>query len=596
MMQGGLREYIVDGKEERRTFDGCDMNQQFNNPTLFIFAYDWRRSNAENAGKLKQYVECVQRFYPGTKVNIVAHSMGGLLARRYITQFPTTNSVNKLITVASPFLGATKAIQAMETGRLGFLSDIIEQNLPAFATNPVKILSINSPAVQELLPSEAFFTLGGSPFVERVFDAKSNGIVNHIYDYPNFFSFYNARFGSVYSTNQNFHSFQGQDNWSQDTSGVQYFHILGRQSAANTTERVIATPVMKNPRFDAKRELRIRTKKGIGDGTVPNLSAERCQNEGCESGLDFNENAAEIIKFIGENKSEDKLYSHVGLVKSLDVRTEILTVLGLPFQLSTTELARGEQQMKIVTRNRNGATGAILPPLKQAYYFSISGIGRIKITDNEGNTNTSVGDAGFEVAVPGVSYSGGTSDGNGTYQELTMPAEEGEYTLKFTTGADSIDIELARGVGDISPNYAVRYTDLILPANVECLLTINAQGMEDLRHDSNGDGTFDTVVPAHVRVTGTAAQDVTAPNVSISQDTGRFGTKLVTINAADTESGVKTIYYRYAGDPTFQIYTEPFYPRSLPRNRNFVIEAFADDNVGNRSSPIQGTVTNAGVY
>ena len=97
-------------------------------------------------------------------------------------------------------------------------------------------------------------------------------------------------------------------------------------------------------------------------------------------------------------------------------------------------------------------------------------------------------------------------------------------------------------------------------------------------------------------MTGTAAQDVTAPNVSVSQDNGRFGTKLVTINAADSQSGVKTIYYRYAGDPTFQIYTEPFYPRRLPRNSNFKIEAFADDNVGNRSSPIQGTVTNAGVY
>ena len=230
----------------------------------------------------------------------------------------------------------------------------------------------------------------------------------------------------------------------------------------------------------------------------------------------------------------------------------------------------------------------------QGYYLQIGGVDRLKITDDEGNTNTPVGDVGFEIGVPDINYFGGSEDES--FHSLAMPAEEGEYTVKFRMGADSIDIELVRGIGNRSPNLAIRYLDLRLPANVECLLTINPQGMEDLRYDSNGDGIYDTVVPADVRVTGTAAQDVTAPDVSISQDGGRFGTGLITIDAADSESGVKTIYYRFAGEPTFQIYTEPFYARDLPRNSNLQIEAFADDNVGNRSSPVLGTVTNAPIY
>jgi hypothetical protein len=128
--------------------------------------------------------------------------------------------------------------------------------------------------------------------------------------------------------------------------------------------------------------------------------------------------------------------------------------------------------MKVVTRNRNGATGAVLPPLKQAYYFSISGVEKLNIMDNEGNTNTSIGDAGFELAVPGASYSGEVYEGSGFYQELTMPAEEGDYTIKFHTGSDSIDIEILKGVGNTSPNLAIRYIDLDLPANVECILTL----------------------------------------------------------------------------------------------------------------------------
>jgi alpha-beta hydrolase superfamily lysophospholipase len=91
-----------------RTTAKCDTTQKDSNPNLFVFAYDWRKSNEKNAVALKDYVGCVQQFYSGTKVNILAHSMGGLLARRYILDNPGTHNVDKLITIASPWLGARK--------------------------------------------------------------------------------------------------------------------------------------------------------------------------------------------------------------------------------------------------------------------------------------------------------------------------------------------------------------------------------------------------------------------------------------------------------------------------------------------------------
>ena len=198
---------------------------------------------------------------------------------------------------------------------------------------------------------------------------------------------------------------------------------------------------------------------------------------------------------------------------------------------------------------------------------------------------------GFEMAVPDVQYSGGFYSDQVTkgYHDLDMPADEGEYTIKFRTGSDSIDIEILKGVGNYSPNMAIRYIDLDLPANVECLLTFNPQGVPDLRYDSNGDGTYDTVLPAHVRVSGTAAQDVTAPNVSINFSRNGGAMRRVTINATDTETGVKTIYYRVGETGSFQIYTGSFV---IPPLAGDTVEAFADDNVGNRSSPIQATVPN----
>lgn len=241
--------------------------------------------------------------------------------------------------------------------------------------------------------------------------------------------------------------------------------------------------------------------------------------------------------------------------------------------------------MRVVTRNSNGGTGAVEPPKREGYYITIEGVEKLNITDDEGNTNPDIGDDGFELAVPGVSYAGGIYSDvvNVGYHGLVMPAEEGEYTIKFVTGTDSIDIEVLKGVGNSSPNLAIRYIDLDLPPNVECLLTFSPAGVPDLRYDSNGDGTYDVVVPAHVRVTGTAAQDVTAPAVTLTYSKRSGQGRTITVNATDTESGVQTIYYRIGETGPYQIYTGTFFVH-LPVSK--IIEAFADDNVGNRSSPI----------
>ncbi len=55
---------------------------------LFIFYYDWRRDNVLNAVNLERFItKITEKYYPqnrGVKFNIVAHSMGGLIARFYL--------------------------------------------------------------------------------------------------------------------------------------------------------------------------------------------------------------------------------------------------------------------------------------------------------------------------------------------------------------------------------------------------------------------------------------------------------------------------------------------------------------------------------
>jgi len=86
---------------------------------LLEFAYDWRLSNDENARRLGDEIKA--KWFAGVpdnadipeeaRVSIVAHSMGGLVARCYIERNarPGYKYVRQLITAATPHDGAPEA-------------------------------------------------------------------------------------------------------------------------------------------------------------------------------------------------------------------------------------------------------------------------------------------------------------------------------------------------------------------------------------------------------------------------------------------------------------------------------------------------------
>ncbi|HMT09438.1 MAG TPA: M23 family metallopeptidase, partial [Pyrinomonadaceae bacterium] len=107
----GYVEYQAKNRPERRTNAGCDTSQTGAN--MFLFAYDWRNSNAQSASELFDFVQCIRRITPGGntaafKFQILAHSNGGLVARRYIldgyygTQQNYEPRVERMITLGTP--------------------------------------------------------------------------------------------------------------------------------------------------------------------------------------------------------------------------------------------------------------------------------------------------------------------------------------------------------------------------------------------------------------------------------------------------------------------------------------------------------------
>ena len=129
---------------------------------LWLFPYDWRQDVELTARSLDTLITQALVAANGgqtdpaawsiPRVNVVAHSLGGLVGRAYIADAVRAARVDQLITLGSPQFGSTKALKALLYG---------DQFGPWFlgiGLNPQEIndLSQNMAAVMQLLPSRAY--------------------------------------------------------------------------------------------------------------------------------------------------------------------------------------------------------------------------------------------------------------------------------------------------------------------------------------------------------------------------------------------------------------------------------------------------------
>jgi len=163
LMLGSL--FTDNWKLMSHTYDG--IIQAFQNmgyqegKDFFICYYDWRKKNLESAADfLAPLISKANNLNGTTKVNIVAHSMGGILARSYIQSNEYRNDVENLIMIGTPNKGSSDAYPVWEGGYIpknwenrvifiGYLDYLRAKNVTPSAYKSVHQFI---PSVKELLP------------------------------------------------------------------------------------------------------------------------------------------------------------------------------------------------------------------------------------------------------------------------------------------------------------------------------------------------------------------------------------------------------------------------------------------------------------
>jgi pimeloyl-ACP methyl ester carboxylesterase len=113
--------------------------------TLFIFPYDWRYSNFETAQKLENFIDA-QPALKDQQFDILAHSMGGIIARIYIQRLDGGPRVKRFISLGVPAQGAMNAFAIMSEGWGQF------KNLMAGGIATIRRVVFSFPSLYELLP------------------------------------------------------------------------------------------------------------------------------------------------------------------------------------------------------------------------------------------------------------------------------------------------------------------------------------------------------------------------------------------------------------------------------------------------------------
>lgn len=465
---------------------------------LFFFPYDWRLDLEITKDRLKQKIEAVKLQTGSAQVDIIAHSMGGILTKTYLDTYGKA-SVRKLVFVGTPHLGAPKAAKVLLRGD--------RFSIPWLEPDRIKELALNMPSLYELLPQPVFFT----QFQGYIRPFTLLGV-------SNFYDYNQTKDYLLNQQNKNSLLYQMAEDFfakslpNLDLTDLDAYNLVGCRSATQAGYQL------------GRNNLSIgMIGYTSGDGTVPQASAEYL-------------NISPAKRFYVRSAS------HVELPSTGGVRELILGIL--------------EDNITTLPGNISNSSSFCSFRGKQLLWRSPV---EVHVYDQLGNHTGPIANNGVELGVPGVDYEilddekfvFVPTDDNQQYSIVAKGLAQGTFDLRTST-IDNGQILTTQVFNDVPVNPASVVNLEISDQSLDNALLLDPDGAGNTQTVQatavlSGDATLDLVAPT-----------TTLATTGIIGQNGWFRSNVsVSLSASDGQSGVLDTFYSLDGGSTFQTYIGP---------------------------------------
>ncbi len=452
---------------------------------LFVAPYDWRLDVGAATNALASKIAAAVAVSPNGKIDIIAHSMGGLLVKKYLAGATDTSFLDALILAGVPQLGAPKAFKILQYG------DNLGINFGPFdVLNPdeIKKVAQSMASVYELLPSRKYIEVSGG-YVQDFRNGASEVLG---YDETQPFFTNTTLTGAA----DLFH--QGLD--AQAVHASRVYNIVGCLNPTVTG-------------FDLYDNGGVDIERGNGDGTVPVTSA-----------MNLTEGFSDYF-VLGDETGID----HMGLVSDARTLTLVRDILD---GASTTTLPSGIST-SLADCMTPGAS-----PAETMVDFSVHGSAALNVYDAAGRHTGPLPTGDIELGIPGSQYE---KIGDNTFV-LVSATSTYKVLVQGTvssTASSTATIKVKEYKGS-TKSKQVNYPSVsLVSASATAELDFTGPGNDTgLTIDENGDGTSDTTSQPII------ADDVVPSDIIlpvIPAIVVQYSTTTIVFSASDSSSGIATV-------------------------------------------------------
>jgi pimeloyl-ACP methyl ester carboxylesterase len=384
---------------------------------LFTVPYDWRLDINKSVATLAAKVAQAIAASPTGKIAIVAHSMGGLLVKKYLAGLAAAPFLDKLVLVGVPELGAPYAYKILSYGD--------DLNIPILNQDEIEKIAQNMPAIYELLPSQKYIATAG----DYVQDFRSAPATD-------------ARNGTLLNLANAFHqSIDGVLSTGAASSGA---------SPGVYTITGCGKPTITG--YDLYDGGVVDLERGSGDGTVPVASAAAM-----ETGASRN-------YFVMSGATG---IDHTGLMSDVRPVSLIKNIVGgvsaltLPQGIST---SAADCDTQFGSAASSGSSSSLLSPGSETTIeFSAYGAGDLGVYDAAGDYTGVTASGTVALGIPGSDYEKlgdntfvlvpANSTAGGSYRAVSRSAASGTFAMKVR-GYRGVAIDREATYFSVSANVA----------------------------------------------------------------------------------------------------------------------------------------------